>query len=558
VPKIVGIHPPSALTSRARLFSALSATLGVRFEGRREGAWEGIDAAIIVGGFPADAPRVPVLHYIQSETPVKPSSRRSFVDLAADPAVDERLRGRRLTEASLAASPERLTHGRALAHDEHGTVWARDDTLSVQACVVAPSELATDEPLRNRFRAGRFLALLPLIQLIRRVSDYETWSKPSIRAAFLFDDPNLHRPSYGHIRFAELAAHARLHHYHVAFGTIPLDCWYADPRAVGTFMSARCSLSLAVHGNDHLFQEFALPRSPSLAVAVVAQALERIRRFEDKTGLPVDRVMVPPHGLCSEEMLDAMLCVGVEALCRARAWWSEWPGARVRTADWHMADIAPSSGGPIIGRLRFLDPSLRDEALLTLFLDQPLVLYGHHYDVSSGYDVLAKTAEWLHGLGRVTWHSLGGLARTNFESRIQPNGVLRIRSYSRSFSVAVPENVERVLVEVPSHDAISLDRFVTRDGEFELSVANGVALAEIPVAPGQHLGLRLERTPEVSPALLRTVTYRALTRRAVAETRDRLQPLAQRAGVNPLLSRLEAAYNRSMNARMRARTRDSD
>jgi hypothetical protein len=555
VPKIVGVHPPSALTARARLFSALSATLGVRFEGRQEGAWTGIDAAIIVGSFPADAPRVPVLHYIQPEIPLKPSSETRGIDLASDQAVDERLRGRRLTEASLTTTSERLTSGRPLAYDDAGMVWSRDKTLSVQTCVVAPSELAADEPLRNRLRAGRFIALLPLIQLLRCVSDYETWSRPSIRAAFLFDDPNLHRPSYGHIRFAELAAHARLHRYHVAFGTIPLDCWYADPRAVGTFMSARCSMSLVIHGNDHSFQEFALPHSPSNAVAVIAQAFERIGRFEEKTGLAVDRVMVPPHGLCSDEMLNAMLGVGVEALCRARGWWSEWPNDRLRTAHWHMADAAPS-GGPIIGRLHLHHPALQEEALLTLFLDQPLVLYGHHYDVSSGYGVLARTAEWVHGLGLVTWHSLGRLARTNYVSRIEPEGVLRIRSYTRSFSVAVPEHVERVLVEVPWHEAIALDRFVSRDGEHELSVVNGVALAEIPVAPGRQLDLRLERTGDVSPAPLPPVTPRAVTRRAVAETRDRLQPFAQRAGVNPLLRRLEAAYNRRMNARVRARTRN--
>jgi hypothetical protein len=125
--------------------------------------------------------------------------------------------------------------------------------------------------------------------------------------------------------------------------------------------------------------------------------------------------------------------------------------------------------------------------------------------------------------------------------------------------VVIPKNVERVLVEVPSHEATALDRFISPDGHYELSVANGVALAEIPVAPGwKQLGLRLERMGDVSPAVLRTVTPRAVTRRAVAETRDRLQPLLQRAGVNPLLRSLEAAYNRSMNARVRARASDSD
>jgi hypothetical protein len=48
-----------------------------------------------------------------------------------------------------------------------------------------------------------------------------------------------------------------------------------------------------------------------------------------------------------------------------------------------------------------------------------------------------------------------------------------------------------------------------------------------------------------------------LTRRAVAERRDQLQPFVRRAGVNPLLRTLEAAYNRGMNARFE-RTGDND
>jgi len=480
----------------------------------------------------------------------------AVVDLAADAAVDARLQGRRLTESALTTS-ERLKGGRPLARDEGGTVWANDEIGLLQTCVVAPSELAVDEPLRRRFLPGRFLALLPLIQLLRRVVGYESWSRPPVRAVYLFDDPNLHWRSYGHIRFAELASHARLHGYHVAFSTIPLDCWYAHPGTVRILRSAKSCVSLSLHGNDHLFQEFALPRSVADSVAVVTQALDRIVRFEDRTALSVDRVMVPPHGPCSDEMLNAMLAVDIEALCRAPGWWSDWPPDRRRTADWHMADIAPS-GGPIIRRYPLLNPSAREEAILSVFLDQPIVLYGHHYDVSAGYDVLADTAEWLRGLGHVTWHSLAGLARSNYESRIEPDGVLRIRPYSRSISVKVPGDVQKVVVEMASYEALALDRLLACNSEYELAVANGVALAEIPSTSSGRLELRLERRVDAPPASPRTVHARAVARRATAETRDRLQPLVERAGLNPLLRKLEVAYNRRMNARVREQTPGSE
>lgn len=551
--KIVGVCPPSALAARSRLFAALGAAFRVHFEGRESGAWEGLDAAIVVGGSSGDVAGLPVLRYLGPETLATSSFGTAFVDLAVDSAVDARLQGRRLAERALVAAPERLEHGSPLARDDGGTVWASDD-FGVQTCVVAPDELGLDEPLRSRLCAGRFLALVPLIQLLRRVSSYESWSRPPVRAAFLFDDPNLHRPTYGHIRFAELAEHARLHGYHVAFSTIPLDSWFAHPGTVRTFGAAASSLSLTVHGNDHRFAEFALPRPTADAIGVTAQALRRISRFEEKTGLSVDRVMVPPHGPCSDEMLNGMLFVGIEALCRDPVWWSNWPAERLATADWHMADVAPN-GGSIIRRRHFLDPLVRDETALTIFLDQPVVLFGHHYDVSPGYEVLGETAEWLRGFGQVTWQRLSGLARSNYVSRAEPDSVLRIRSYSRRFSVAVPENVEKLLVELPSYDAIELDRLRDRHSEFELAVANGVASAEIPAPPAGQLELLLERRSVVSPAPLGRVNPSAVTRRAVAETRDRLQPIVERTGLNPVLRRLEAAYNRRMNARLREQAR---
>jgi hypothetical protein len=557
VTKIIGVFPPVALTERSRLFGALGAAFRVRFEGRERGAWDGIDAVIIVGALPHDIPEVPVLRYVHAEDVAGTSPGTALVDLVADSAVDARLRGRRLTESALLTASERLKGGLPLAHDEGGTVWARDEIRVLQTCVVAPSELAPDEPLRKRFLPGRFLALLPLIQLLRGVVEYENWSRPPVRAAYLFDDPNLHWRSYGHIRFAELAAHARLHGYHVAFGTIPLDCWYAHPGTVRTLRSAKSCLSLSLHGNDHLFQEFAQPRTRTDSVAVVTQALGRILGFEDRTGLSVDRVMVPPHGLCSDEMLNALLSVRIEALCRAPGWWSNWPPDRSRTADWHMADIAPG-GGPIIRRHPVLNPAAREDAVLSAFLDQPVVLYGHHYDVSAGYDGLAETAEWLRGVGQVAWQSLAGLARSNYESRSEPDGVLRIRSYSRTFSVKVPEDVRKIVVEMTPYEEIGLDRLLVRSSEYELAVANGVAVAEIPsTSPGQ-LELSLERRVDAPSASPRTVNPRAVTRRAVAETRDRLQPLVERAGLNPLLRKLELAYNRRMHARAREQARGSE
>ena len=65
----------------------------------------------------------------------------------------------------------------------------------------APAELDPEEPLRARLAPGRCLALLALVHLIRGVLGERDADTGPLRAAFVFDDPNLHWPSYGHVHY---------------------------------------------------------------------------------------------------------------------------------------------------------------------------------------------------------------------------------------------------------------------------------------------------------------------------------------------------------------------
>src|SRR3712207_7699471 len=49
------------------------------------------------------------------------------------------------------------------------------------------------------------------------------WTPAPLRAAIMFDDPNLHWKSYGYIIYPELVEHAKEHNYHAVFATVPLD-----------------------------------------------------------------------------------------------------------------------------------------------------------------------------------------------------------------------------------------------------------------------------------------------------------------------------------------------
>jgi hypothetical protein len=544
----IGVMPPAALLQRPRLFSALEALFDVRFEPRGRERADGLDAVIAFDGL-ADRhdSQVPVLCYAESdERP--PEAAASFVTFGRSQPIDARLRGRQLSESGLTTIRTRLPEGEPLAWDDGGPVWVVDDRTGTETALVAPRELGLEEPLRDRLSARRFLELLPLVHLLRRATAYDDWSRPPPRAAFVFDDPNLHWTSYGYIRFPDLARHARAHGYHAAMAIIPLDCWYAHPSAARQFRPGE-PLSLTMHGNDHVFHELGQRLEAPDAVPLFEQAIRRVSRLERSAGIRVDRIMVPPHESCSDEMMESMLGPGIEAVCRAPTWWREWAPDRIRTSRWTMGDVSPS-GAPVLGRHKLGDPRSRDEVLLNVYLDQPAILYGHHVDVANGYDVLASAAEHLSSVEGLTWAPLAQIARANTSARSEGD-VLRVRLYSRAAGVDVPPGTRALRVELPFYERHPSDRLVHDGSEYETAPENGVVVATVPVDAGAtRAALRVVR--RATPARARSgVAPKAVARRASRELRDRMHPALRRVGLERALRRLEVVYVARMTKRER-------
>jgi hypothetical protein len=330
----------------------------------------------------------------------------------------------------------------------------------------------------------------------------------------IIDDPNLHWPTYGYVRFAELARHATAHGYHAAMATIPLDLWYANPRAVRVFRESPAQLSLVVHGNDHTRSELAQPRGLPDAVKVASRALERVRRFEDKTGLHVARVMVPPHGDCSDSMFAALAMTGFDAIS-----WSVKPRSEI--SGWETAEFAPG-GLPSLPRT-LLDEL--DDLPFRALLNQPIVLEGHHTDLSEGLAVLERASSEVNRLGNVTWTSPARIAETNF-SVARTGTCLRVRLFSRRVVLTVPEEVDRIFLEAPAYDGQGEEmvRVSTRCQPRKHAAAS--LSEDFQVHPGMEVEIRLVRprepaahtngrSPSLWPPLRRTLT----------EGRDRLLPL---------------------------------
>jgi hypothetical protein len=241
--------------------------------------------------------------------------------------------------------------------------------------------------------------------------------------------------------------------------------------------------------------------------------------------------MVPPHEECSQAAVDGLVRSGFEAITMTRplpwlarpprTWLARPPGTDA-LVGWRPADFAGAL--PVLLRHPLLS---RDtpELVLRAFLDQPLILYGHHGDLAEGgLDVLASAVDEVNRLGAARWCSLGEIVAGSFETRLQ-GSELSVRPLTRKVRLVVPETAEELLVELPPGHPGPANEQLTVDGR-------PAQLGDpVEVVPGSTVELRLQARDlvdvETVPAPRRQPI--ALARRVLGEGRDRLLPLLSRA-----------------------------
>ena len=223
--------------------------------------------------------------------------------------------------SSPAGSPPAARAGRRRRGPGRGGPGAGVDASRGPAPVhrvrAALPELGADEPL-YALLSQRALAAVALVHFLRAVCAPRRLA-PAARCA---------RPSSSTTRTCagaatassttgELLEHADAHGYHAAMAMIPLDAGRAAPRRRSRSSAApRPALARLPRQRPHQAASCSAARRPTAALAMAAQALRRVERFERRSGLRVDRVMTPPHGMCSRGMTRALGAVGFDALVR--------------------------------------------------------------------------------------------------------------------------------------------------------------------------------------------------------------------------------------------------
>ena len=262
------------------------------------------------------------------------------------------------------------------------------------------------EYLFDYLDADHWASLLPLLHFVQNISG---WEMPCVRAQFMFDDPNLHWSSYGYINYSQLVEEADYRNFHVSFAMVPLDSWFIHRKTAALFREKRKRLSLLIHGNNHIYNELVLAGTDARYEELAVQALDRIQKFERRSGIMVQRVMAPPHGACSNKMGRALLRAGFEAACISRGSLMDHNPRLSWRAETGLAPAEFFEDGlPVIPRRRL---KRQPATLLLAAFGTTTDSRRTPYRPDEWSRLLAESAELINSLsGNVQWADMGGIA----------------------------------------------------------------------------------------------------------------------------------------------------
>ncbi|MCI0591397.1 MAG: hypothetical protein L0Y67_07340 [Gammaproteobacteria bacterium] len=446
------------------------------------------------------------------------------VEFTDDPGVPFPFRGRTLSTKlpkNLAVLSLRANE-KVLATSQQGPIWTMSETGRAKhfRSTLPLPQISITQNFSDMFNGTRFLDMLPVLQFLREMDASRVYMSAPLRAGFIIDDPNLHWPRYGFVDYRVVAAHAKAGVYHVSFATIPLDTWYTHEKTAELFQQNSRWLSLLVHGNNHAKKELAGNYPEATRKALLQQAIQRIERLERKANLRICRVMVPPHGACSNKMLAELPQHGFESACisagslRAYNQDESW----TKTLGFYPSEII--EGCPVLPRWG-LTGHTKNTLLLAAYLGQPMILRGHHQDLKDGVEVLDEYARFINGLGIVFWSSMTALSRMNYQWRMEGT-TCRVKPFGRNIAFEVPNEATAVIIEKPNPIDDCTWKVALADGSVRQIMTGECLLSPAEVGRVISIERCVEPQPPPVAAGIRSTSAALILRRLLTEVRDRV------------------------------------
>ena len=292
---------------------------------------------------------------------------------------------------------------------------------------------ATPDPYRQQ---AAFASLAPSMLFLHYAGGEHVWHSPGDYANFTIDDLWLREP-YGHVNYEQLLREAELHNFHATMAFIPWNFDRSQPKMTSLFREHPNRLSICIHGNNHVHQEFGPLESHPLKKQSedMKQGLARMEKFSALTQIPYDAVMVFPHSIAPEATFSELkrnhylatvnsLNVPSDAAAPSE------PEFALRTATLHFGNF------PSLRRYSAETDIPQAQLAIDAFLGNPMLFYAHESFFAPGIGAFNKTADLVNKLQAATqWRSLGYIVRHLYLERLRDDGSYDVRSFSSTIEI---------------------------------------------------------------------------------------------------------------------------
>jgi peptidoglycan/xylan/chitin deacetylase (PgdA/CDA1 family) len=340
----------------------------------------------------------------------------------------------------------------------------------------------TADPYRQQ---AVFAALAFPMIFLHYAAGERAWHSPGDYANFTIDDLWLREP-YGHVNYSQLLQQAQEHNFHATVAFIPWNFDRNQSSMISLFQAHSDRLSICIHGNNHVHQEFGSVDTHPISKQVndIKQSLARMEKFSHITHIPYDAVMVFPHSISPETTLSVLKRYNFLATANSLNVPSDAQAPSdtefaLRTGTMQFANF------PSLRRYSAESDIPKSQLAIDAFLGNPMLFYAHESFFASGIGAFNRTADMVNRLQPDTqWRGLGYIARHLYLERMRDDGNYDVNAYSADIALSNP-NVHDAMFFVEKAENFALPISVFVDGKHYAFERSGEKLLlQLPVRSG--------------------------------------------------------------------------
>lgn len=364
----------------------------------------------------------------------------------------------------------------------------------------------------------KFASVAPYVLFLHYVGNERVWHYSQHFANFTVDDAWLREP-YGHMSYRALLSEMKAHNFHTTIAFVPWNFDRSQSAVVSLLQANKERFSICVHGNNHNGREFGPYSSRSLAQQTnnVAQALARMERFNQLTGLDFDRVMVFPHLIAPEPTLAVLKRDNFLATVNS----SNVPEGEQPNVDLY-SDLRPATTSFAnflsVRRYSAEVPIAKAELALDAFLGNPIFFYAHEGFFAEGNGAFDRLADEVNQLQPDTqWRGLGDIARHLYLEKVRSDGNYDILALSRVIRLENKDSRDETFF-IRKEEDFTLPFQIKVDGEsypYERRTKEVFVKIQVPAGATRQLSLiydaGLTSSVDIAKSSLKIATIRRLS-----------------------------------------------